>query len=483
VIPVRAIGALALMLAATLLGVTPRGVAAGPSGLSPRYSAAGWLGVVQAAAGPDPSTVDALSIPPGAVVQWAGLHWGGDLAVRTDGTPPRCAAGSALATPPAAPDQLGTVALSINDSPPQTVSSAALSRITTPAGAPGYQAYADVTAMIRPYGGRTGTTLSTKISGLQVATGPGCTGGWDLLVVYAYPDGPDPKFAPIYQSMAVYDPLLAVGGSVSLTGMTTPKVGPVGSGATTSLLTAGAPVSLTLNGRPVEVSNADGNGYQPAATPLPNGTIAAGANTAMVTVSGTGDSFAATVIALGIGLPLTVNLPVTAAFSPTTVAVGAVAQLTLTVQNSGDVPDPGVAVTAPLPAGVTVVTDNSSYDPDSGVWRVGTVPPHATASLILTVRVNAPGSFSSSARVSASAISVGQSPPPAPITATIVAETVTVPPTDDGGAGITQPASLGQPGSSSIDLPPGGVLFGIGLFGVGLVLLLTLVSRRRSSGP
>jgi uncharacterized repeat protein (TIGR01451 family) len=477
---VRAIGALALMLAATLLGTTPRGMAADPSGLTPRYAAAGWLGVVQAAAGTDPSTVDALTIPAGAVVQWAGLHWGGDLAVRADGTPPRCAAGDAPAVPPAAPDQVGTVALSTNDSPPQTVNASAVSRVTTPAGAPGYQAYADVTPMSRPYGGRkAATTVSIKASGLQVATGPSCVGGWSLLVVYGYPGGPDPKYAPIYQSVAVYDPLLAVSGSVGLTGLTTPKVGPVGSGVTASLLAAGAPVSITLNGRPVGVSNAAaGFGYQPVATPLPDGSIAPGTSTATLGVSGTGDSFAAAVLAVGIALPVAVNLPVSVAFTPTTVAVGAVAQLTLTVQNSGDIPDPGVAVTAPLPAGVSIVTDNSSYAAGSGVWSVGTIAPHATAALILTVRVDAPGSFTSSARVSASALSLSQSPPPAPSTATIVAQMVTQPPTNDP---VTQPASLGQPGSGPLNLPPGGVIFGVGLFGLGLVLLLVMRVRRRSS--
>jgi hypothetical protein len=171
----------------------------------------------------------------------------------------------------------------------------------TPAGAPGYQAYADVTATIRPYGGRTtATTISLRVSQLQVATGPGCVGGWNVLVVYRYPGGPDPTYAPIYQSVAVYDPVIAVGATTTLTGLTTPHVGAVGSGVTTSLLTAGAPVSVTLNGRPFAVSNASGGtGYQPSASPLPNGSLAVGASGATFAATGTGDSFAAAVLAAG----------------------------------------------------------------------------------------------------------------------------------------------------------------------------------------
>jgi hypothetical protein len=46
------VSALVLMVAATLLGATPRGMAADPSGLAPRFSATGWLGIVQASPGP-----------------------------------------------------------------------------------------------------------------------------------------------------------------------------------------------------------------------------------------------------------------------------------------------------------------------------------------------------------------------------------------------------------------------------------------------
>jgi uncharacterized repeat protein (TIGR01451 family) len=173
-----------------------------------------------------------------------------------------------------------------------------------------------------------------------------------------------------------------------------------------------------------------------------------------------------------------VSLPITATFAPTTVAVGAVAQLTLTVKNNSDLPDPGVAVTAPLPAQVTLVADNPEYEAGSGVWSVGTLAPHAAASLILSVRANSSGSFSSSARVTASAFGVSQA---APVMATIVAETVTLPPTDDSDTTTQLPAAIGQPGSDIIGLPPGGVIFGIGLFGLGLVLLLVLMVRRRSS--
>jgi hypothetical protein len=506
---VRAIGVVSLALAAVLLGpgyspvlggmaANPSGLAyrhADPSALVPRYSGKGWLGIIQAAAAStgsdvdsDPSTVNSstatLTIPPGSLVQWAGLHWAGDQATRADGSPPRCAAapdGAPPATPPGAPDQTADVRMSINDSPYATVTATDLSQVSSPGGAPGFQAYADLTAAIRPYGGRaTASPLQLTVANVQVASGPGCAGGWDLMVVYAYPNGPDPTYAPVYQSVAVYDPALTQSGNAVLGGLVTPGAAPVTAGVTAALLTAGAPVSATLNGRPVATTNGGTAGYQVSSTPLPDGVLALNASTAGYVLSGGGDSFAAAVLAVGVGLPIAVSLKVTAAFSPTTVAVGTAAQLTLTVRNDADVSDTGVAVTADLPPDVTLTTDNPAYSAASGTWSVGTIAAHATATLTMIVRVNAAGSFSTSAQVTASAVSLSTSPPPTPATATIMAENVAVAPSGNVN-GVNEPATLGRPGASSFQLAPG-VLIGIGLFGLGLVLLLAIVVRRRSAG-
>ncbi len=473
---VRAVLAVAAVLLGTL--VVPVRAAADPATLSPRYAGKGWLGFIATGSTNeatdvdiDPSTVNSsrasLAIPRGAGVDWAGLYWGGDQAARSDGTPPHCAGNPAPAMPPAL-DQTGSVRLSIGDSPYQTVTASTVAAISTASGSPGYQAYADVTALLRPYGG---SSVSVLVGNLQVATGPGCTGGWNLGLVYSFHNGPDPQYAPLYQSIAVYDTVLIPGANATLTGLVAPATGQVSAAVTSSVLTGGAPVALTVNTSPAGGGGAPG-AYIGSSTPLPLANAATGAN---LSLAG-GDSFAAVILAVSIALPVTVSLPITATFTPATVAVGAVAQLTLTVKNDTDVPDTGVKVTAPLPGPVLVVQGDPSYDPKSGIWSVGTIGAHATATLNLTVRITEPGSYTSSAQVTASG--VNEAPAAIPAQATIAAEAVVIPPTDDPD--LPQAASV-APVLATGWQPPPGILVGAGLFGLGLLLLLIMVVRRRAT--
>jgi uncharacterized repeat protein (TIGR01451 family) len=479
------------VVVAALLGLGPRGAAADPPGVAPRFAAKGWLGIVQAGApsvGTDvdsnQSTVDSsqahVTIPAGAIVQWAGLHWAGDQAARADGSPPRCAgapADAAPATPPPAPQLTNVVRLSIGDGPYESVTAADASPILTPAGAAAFQAYADVTAGLRRYGGRSAVTdVSVTVADVQVATGPGCVGGWSLMIVYGYPNGPDKTFAPAYESLAVYDPIFPTGASATLTGLVTPAAGQVSAAVGIALLGGGPPVTPTLSGNPVGTSS--GTGYQQSIAPLPPAALAAGATSAPFTVAADGDAFAAMVVAIGVTLPVRMSLPVTAVFSPTTVAVGSVARFTVTVRDDADVPASGVTITAALPDSVDLVDHNSAYEESTGVWTVGTLAAHGTATLTLNVRVNAAGSFTTSARVTSSA--VDQAPPAPTVSATIVAEIVTGP-TTAPAIETTQPTAADQTGSGASglwDLPPG-VLVGLGVFGLGLLLLLVIMVRQR----
>ena len=493
---VRGVGAVVVPLLAVVLlspvpasaaGLGPRAAAADPAGLTPRYAGQGWLGIIQVDASSvgsdvdsEPSTVNSsrasLAIPAGAAVEWAGLHWGGDQATRTDGSPPRCAGASGPATPPTAPDQTGAVAVSINDGPYQTVTAVDVAHAGT-----AFQAFADLTGVLRPLSGQSqATTLAVTVANVQMATGPGCAGGWSLMLVYGFPNGPDTDSAPVYQSVGVYDALLPAGGTATLGGLVAPPRGPVSAGLTAALLTGGFPVGLVIGGQ--ALPNLASGGYQALATALPAGAIPNGTANAGLTINGGSESYAAAVLAVGIALPISVTLPVSATFSPTTVAVGAVAQLTVTVKNDADVPDSGVVVTAPLPTGTSLAADASDYDPSSGNWSVGTVPPHTTRTLTLSVRVNTGGSFSTSARVTGTAVPLNQSPPPAASTTSIVAETIVTPTRADAD---NQPVGLDPPvatPSGGWSLPPGAVLFGLGLFGLGLlILLIILVQRRRDA--
>src|SRR6185369_17001320 len=127
--------------ALVVIGLPSPASAVAPAGLTPRFTGKGWLGLAHIEAtlvgtdvDSDPSTVNSnratLALPAHATVQWAGLHWGGDQGLRTDGTPNRCAGATEPATPPPAPDQTDTVRVSIADSPYQTVKASDLTKVT-----------------------------------------------------------------------------------------------------------------------------------------------------------------------------------------------------------------------------------------------------------------------------------------------------------------------------------------------------------------
>ena len=471
------------MVAAVLLStvMVPGRAAVEPSGFTPRFTGKGWLGLAHAEASvvgsdvdTDPSTVNSsrapLTIPPHAVVQWAALHWAGDQATRADGSPARCAGSGEPAVPPVVPSS--PVQLSIADSPYQTVSPGDLSR---PPGRSGFQAYADVTGLLKPLGGKdSAVPVAIMVGGVPVATGPGCTGGWSIVVVYGYPSGPEPTYAPAYGSLAVFDPVLPSGAIAPLNGLLTPATGPVTAAVMSSLLAGGPPVGLAVNGGPL-AGGAESAGYQVSTAAL---SPAAGSTTALLAVTGGPDSFAATVVSVAAGLPARVSLPVTAAFAPDHVAVGAASQLTVTVANNSDIASGGVQVTVPLPAGATLLGGDPAYDAATGVWKVGTLAAHGTATLNLNVRVNVPGSLTSSAKVTAS--SIEQTGPATAAKATVQADVVASVPSPPGD--VTQDAGL-NPGTGRDGLwqQSPGILIGSGVFGLGLLMFLIIVLRRRGA--
>lgn len=85
------------------------------------------------------------------------------------------------------------------------------------------------------------------------------------------------------------------------------------------------------------------------------------------------------------------DLAVGASASRATPPLGATVYLTASVTNYGSSTD-GVSVSAPLPAGLTLVASSTSigtYAAASGAWSVGSLAPYATATLTLQATVNA----------------------------------------------------------------------------------------------
>jgi uncharacterized repeat protein (TIGR01451 family) len=516
-----------------------------PSALTLRYAARGWTDVVQAGAsvlacaatagratqdacraGVDPaapmtyldvdadgSTVDSstatLTVPPKSTVDWAGLYWGGDtggatLACGSVGGVGGVGAVGGVVAPPA-PGQAGLVEVNVDGSGYQAVRSGTWQQVPTPGGGGGYQAYADVTALLRQYGGRdTAQAVALTVGDVQVATGPGCVGGWVALVAYSFADGPHQPYAAAYRSMQIFDGLVPATDSaparVGLDGIDTAPNGPTlpsGLGAdpaahvSVSLLASGQavdPNGLSLNGQVIAragdeattVSGTPGPGYHLADAPLAPGILSAGTSSATASVTVRHNAFVGMVLGLGVDLPVHVDLSVAAVATPATVPVGADTTLTVTVRNLADLPAGGVAVTTRLPPGLALTEAVAGYDGVSGVWAAGTVPPRGSAQLVLILRVDRPGVLTGNVELTSSALTDGYGAPPDPdltsqTTAEIRVVGAAVAPSPAGAAPLSAIARGG--GLWSPILPA--IFFGAGLFLLGLVILFILMIRAR----
>ncbi|MBN1965310.1 MAG: DUF11 domain-containing protein [Anaerolineae bacterium] len=77
---------------------------------------------------------------------------------------------------------------------------------------------------------------------------------------------------------------------------------------------------------------------------------------------------------------------------------------TLTLHNNGPLNATGIAVTDPLPAGLSYVTHGGgTYNPSSGLWSVGAVASGASATLTITATVTSSATLTNTAAITASA--------------------------------------------------------------------------------
>src|SRR5262249_42691296 len=121
-----------------------------------------------------------LNLPPAASVRFAGLYWGARTSAGQGGAPAPDL--SALARRRTAPPAGGYVPVA-----------GALTGTGTVAGGAGYQAFADVTGLVRA-----GGPGAYTVADVQAATGAGSWGGWTLVVAYE-----DPGLA--LRSLTVFD--------------------------------------------------------------------------------------------------------------------------------------------------------------------------------------------------------------------------------------------------------------------------------------
>jgi uncharacterized repeat protein (TIGR01451 family) len=424
-----------------------------------------------------------LTIPPGASVDWVGLYWTGDRGTRAGDAAARCDAAPESATPPTlppAPDKANQVKLSAGGKPYAAVTANALTAVNGANGGTGFQAYLDITSLVRPAAPSTAAVaIDLVVAELQVASGPGCGGGWAAVLAYSYPNGPDKTYAPDFRSVAVYDGTLPVTAGqrqdIALDGTKASTQDGPKPRLSSALFASGQALdvnALSFGSAPVPRTGAGvttvtfGTGYQQATAPLPADAVVPGAALGVTPVR---NAFVTGVLALTTPLPVKVNLSVTSSVNPASAPVGTKTTLTVTVTNDSDVPASGVKVVVALPAGLRQVTEADGYD--NGVWSAGSVTAHGSAALSLSVVVEDTGDLVSTAKITASDLP-NQNSPNQTASVTVTAAPTATPVT-------ATPSSESVVSSENVRLPriAPAILYGIGLFLLGLLLLSLAVVR------
>jgi uncharacterized repeat protein (TIGR01451 family) len=466
----------------------PADAAACQDGSDPT-AATSWVDVDQ-----DPSTVNSsravLAVPPKATVDWVGLYWAGDRGTRGDGVQPRCEAAPDAAMPPTlppAPEKANQVKVRVGDNPYAVVTANSLTTVTGLGGGTGFQAYDDITTLVRPAAGAPAPAeLTITVAELQVASGPSCGGGWTAVLAYSYADGPDRTYAPDFRSVAVFDGTLTaqagVANEVRLNGVPAPTQEGPQPRLTSSLFASGQALGedalrlgstrIPPNGNGVTgITGQPGPGYHLATSPVPPSAI--GPTTALG-VTAARDAFVTAVLGLSTPLPVKVKLSVLTAVNPTTVSVGSEATVTVTVRNDADLNASGVKVTVRLPAGLRLVAETQNYDASTGVWSAGAIVGHGSAELSLRIIVEDTGDLVSTAKITASDIpNENPSGDGASVTVTTIRSAGPTP-------SQSAPASVVSPQAWAWPQVAPATLFGIGLFLLGLLVLSLAVVRHRA---
>jgi uncharacterized repeat protein (TIGR01451 family) len=316
----------------------------------------------------DPSTFDSssadLSLPPGATVLYAGLHWTAF---------PRGTGG------PDAPDPtlVGTVRFATPSTGGYTTITA-LALDTAPVASEAFAAVADVTALVQAGGSGTYT-----VANVQAATGSNAAAGWALVVAYAHPGQP-------LRQLIVADGFARIAGFGDLVlpvaNFHTPPVGSFdvrigvvalegerGQGGdfirldATSLSDAGNAANNFFNstilrlGAPISRNPADANTFGfdadvvSAAGILPNG-----ATSVTINLGSTLDVYFPSVVTSAVDIVqpvLTVHKAVTDVDGGP-FAGGDVLEYTITIGNTGNEDTAGLVLIDPIPADTT-------YEPGS----------------------------------------------------------------------------------------------------------------------
>jgi uncharacterized repeat protein (TIGR01451 family) len=238
----------------------------------------------------DPSTFNAsraiITVPAGASVDRAALYWGGDLA---SDRVARCAATPAEAAP--SPDHADRVRIRLDAGDLGVLTDFTSVRATTVDGlrtANGhtYQSYANVTRLFAAVREPAAALpVAVTLANVQVAQGPGCVGGWTIVMTYRHGAG------GAHRAVLLFDGLAAPGSprTIRLDGFR--AAGPAD--ARLGLVAYGSGrANLTVGGTPAPVRIAE---FDAGTVAVPSGAIAPGAPSAVVSLP-SGDYVAGAVL-------------------------------------------------------------------------------------------------------------------------------------------------------------------------------------------
>jgi uncharacterized repeat protein (TIGR01451 family) len=315
----------------------------------------------------------AVTIPPGAKVEFARLNWAGNTGVYNSSPGvafrvKQCQSrnnDTAAILPPGTPAKQ-SVRLTVGSGKPADIAPASYTEdpSNTFTGGQYYSAYADVTSAFS--GAPTGSALDLTVGNVWAPKGFNCMGGWSVAVVYSYPER-NADYAPNKREVFVYDGHVRQNSGDPATNVTvsgfraaaadahvgvTAYEGDWGiSGDRFQINGSDVPEPATSDNQNFFISNADGasapnvkNNFSVDAKSFNTASIPAGATSAKLGFVTSGDSYLAQNLAFSTPVP---ELQITKKADPSVVHAGDAVKFTITVSNPSGAPASNVKVEDP----------------------------------------------------------------------------------------------------------------------------------------
>jgi uncharacterized repeat protein (TIGR01451 family) len=333
---------------------------------------------VSGASGTINSSTATLTIPAGAIVDYAKLSWAANTGDRGNGSggmvTRECATNPPTkAVKPAGSPSTQTLGLKVGSSPTVAIAPADYEYTVDPTPATStaqyYSADSDVTEAFTD--APTGSALTVDVQDVWAPQGFGCFGGWSLYLVWKFPSA-NATHAPNKREVFIYDghvrqaqadPTTSVnlsgfrvaGGAANRVGVTayegdwgiTGDQFLINDQAVTDPYSGGVATNFFVSDSTGDANPSYANNFSIDAKSFPVSTavIAPGSTTAKLSFSTAGDSYLAQNFAVSVPIP---SIHITKVADRSTARPGDLVTYTITVGNTTDIPAINVVVSDPL---------------------------------------------------------------------------------------------------------------------------------------